>query len=155
MNNNLTKLKEIIPKLFPRVDYVFAYGSAVVQQKNNVGKMIDLIYVVNDINEFHKQNMKINSNHYSGIAKFSGADATSKINRIGTKIYYNPSITVDNILIKYGTIQERDFIISLTHWDNLFVAGRFHKPVVRLIGDRSLEQVYLSNLEAAVIYSNY
>jgi translocator assembly and maintenance protein 41 len=151
--NNLSKLRSIIPNSFPRINNVYAYGSAVVQQKDNIGKMTDLIFVVDDVREFHKLNVEMNSNHYSDIAKALSQDVLANVNRFGTKIYYNPSIAIDNVFVKYGIIQESDFIYSLTNWDNLFVAGRFHKPVVKL-DSNEIPPVYIHNLEAAVRLTN-
>jgi translocator assembly and maintenance protein 41 len=147
--SNLNKLKSIIPNSFPEISNIFAYGSAVVQQKHNIGKMTDLIFVVKDVKEFHKVNIEINKNHYSNTALLFGINTLALINRFGTKIYYNPSVSVDGVFIKYGIIQESDFIANLNHWDNLFIAGRFHKPVLKLMGN-NLENVLKENHESAV-----
>ena len=57
-------LQQIIKKYFPYEEIVnaYAYGSRVIPQKNlKEGKMKDLIFVVNDVEDFHNANRKINS----------------------------------------------------------------------------------------------
>jgi translocator assembly and maintenance protein 41 len=151
MNNNLIKLKTIIPTVFPNINHIYAYGSVVIQQKDNIGKMTDLIFIVNDVKKFHTQNILINKQHYSSTALALGIDNLAKVNSFGTKIYYNPSVKIEDVNIKYGIIQESDFINNLTHWDNLFVAGRFHKPILKLNGQNYMEDIIQKNQQAAVI----
>ena len=125
-------LEKNIKKLFPceLIKYCYAYGSAVIPQKDNKGKMIDLFFIVDDLEKFHKENLRVNHHHYSNLSKHFGNGKIIEVNKQGTCVYYNPNIKLcDDILIKYGVMSYSDFIFKLKNWDNLFVAGRFHKPV--------------------------
>jgi hypothetical protein len=54
--------------------------------------------------------------------------------------------------VKYGVICERDFIYHLNNWDNVFIAGRFHKPVldIEIRPNMNLYKTIDSNRESAV-----
>ena len=139
------KLSKLIQLKFPKINHAIAYGSAAIPQKENTGKMIDLIFIVKDINSFHKKNLLINQYHYSFIARFMlGSRLISYLNDKGSYVYYNPSVVIqseidktgepnDNtkMLIKYGVISEDKAIANIKKWDNLFLCGRLHKPVIR------------------------
>lgn len=145
------KVKEKVTKIlkynFPVVNIksAYAYGSAAVPQKDNIGKMIDIFIIVDDLKTFHIENLKINKNHYSFLARNLGIDLLVKINRFGTGVYYNPSISYvvenENVEIKYGVISQIDFERNLENWDNLFVSGRFHKPVVKVVDSDSIDHI--------------
>lgn len=68
-----TVFKEIVKRKFPEVGLVVGYGSGVFPQAN-VAKhnMIDLLMVVKDRREFHKENIKRNKSHYSGLSWLFG-----------------------------------------------------------------------------------
>lgn len=138
LNGNLKQLiYKNIKNNFPKnVKHVFAYGSAVMPQKDHKGNMIDLFLIVDNLEIFHEHNLIMNKMHYSSLARNLGSNFISKIHQMGTKVYYNPSIKIENdILIKYGIISENDFVNNLINWNNLFVAGRFHKPVLNIFSD--------------------
>jgi translocator assembly and maintenance protein 41 len=148
------KLKEKINRNFPfhEIKFAYAYGSAVIPQKDHTGKMVDIFFIVEDLKKFHSDNLRRNKQHYSSLAKCSSITTLEKVNRSGTGIYYNPSVLLENdLLIKYGVISEKDFINHLSLWDNLFIAGRFHKPVLSILKeDLSIEAVIRKNREIAV-----
>jgi translocator assembly and maintenance protein 41 len=157
-NEKIIHLKELIFKKFPKNNFkfIFAYGSAAIPQKHNKGKMIDIIYIVEDIENFHKLNMDINPLHYSKLARLLGSVATANINESATKVYYNPSIMLDeNINIKYGVVSIKSFINNLTNWPNLFLSGRLHKPIINIYNDDKendkFKEIINKNREAAVI----
>ena len=80
-------LQQIIKKYFTYEEIVnaYAYGSRVIPQKNlKEGKMKDLIFVVNDVEDFHNANRKMNREHYSFIEKF--LNKSKYINELGPKI---------------------------------------------------------------------
>ena len=154
-------LKYNIKKMFPykSIKKCYAYGSAVIPQKDNLGKMIDLFFIVDDLEKFHSENMKLNENHYSNTSKFFGISQILNTNKLGTCVYYNPNIKLDeSLLIKYGVISSFDFKFKLKNWDNLFVAGRFHKPVRNIeldneesVSREEIDEIILQNRRSAVI----
>ena len=64
-------LEKNLKKIFPYelIKYCYAYGSAVIPQKDNKGKMIDLFFIVDDLEKFHKENLRLNYHHYSNFSK--------------------------------------------------------------------------------------
>lgn len=136
---------------FPPVKYIFAYGSAVIPQKGHIGNMIDTFLIVENISNFHKHNLEINKNNYSYIAVNCKLSILNKINNIGTGVFYNTNIRLNkDILIKYGVISELNFKYHMENWENMFIAGRFHKPVLGVKSDSDIDKVIYRNREAAV-----
>lgn len=145
-------LKKNISRTFPDkyIKYSFAYGSAVIPQKGNVGSMIDIFLIADNLNEFHRENKVMNKEHYSWFSKMVGLNTLVKLNRCGTGVYYNPTVKLqEGALIKYGVISKDQFFYHLTHWDNFFIAGRFHKPVMGIETDENVENAIEKNREAA------
>jgi mitochondrial translocator assembly and maintenance protein 41 len=152
------KLRTLIEQNFPRCDCAIGYGSGVKPQlgysdSDDEKPMVDFILVVSDAVAWHAQNLKVNSHHYSA-ASWLGEHVVACLQRWGTaRMYYNPYATVQDELCKYGVIETRHFHDDLRTWSSLFAAGRMHKPVVPLVGERNVfvdapEQ--RSNLAAAI-----
>ena len=151
-NNNLQNLKHILSKNFPirNIKAIYGYGSGIFPQKDNTPKMIDLIFIVDNSQNFHKENLIRNKNHYSKLARLS-IFFLNYVNNHGTKIYYNPNVLLENnINIKYGIISHKDFIENLNNWDNLFIAGRFHKPVKEIFPGEIIEKINSENFEGKI-----
>ncbi|KAK6633208.1 hypothetical protein RUM44_003809 [Polyplax serrata] len=140
---NLVKLPDVFKRIvskFPSdsMTYCFAYGSGVFKQLNNQSKknMIDFIFAVNDAEKWHRLNMEINPSHYSALRLF-GSKVVAKVQtNVPSKVYFNSMIPLkdENVVIKYGVIQEDDLIADLLDWNDIYVAGRLHKPV-RVVHD--------------------
>lgn len=92
--------------------------------------MIDLVFCVNDSLEWHRQNMQINSSHYSAV-RVMGSSVISKIQtQFGARVYCNTLIPLDDgSTIKYGVVSTSDLNSDLIDWTYLYLAGRLHKPV--------------------------
>tara|TARA_B110000285_G_C14939267_1_gene521183 strand:+ start:620 stop:886 length:267 start_codon:yes stop_codon:yes gene_type:complete len=88
-----------------------------------------LILIVDDAEEFHKENFDQNNKHYSGFSKRLPLSVTSNfVQRSGSKLYFNPLIPLktfksnenpdlfsnDARRLKYGIIQKEDAIEDLT-----------------------------------------
>lgn len=136
----------------PEASAVFGYGSGVFDQGVSIGKpQTDVIFVVEDIKKWHQDNMSENSGDYSFIGRrhFS----TDDIDRIKGKnnITYVSDIRDNEAenLFKYGVVEKDDFQRSLSTWDNMFLVGRFHKPILEVISDEILSDVIASNREKA------
>ena len=53
--------------------------------------------------------------------------------------------------VKYGVVSLKRLHRDLQHWDDLFVAGRLHKPVIHIIrGNLEVSQSIAANLDAAL-----
>ena len=80
--------------------------------------------MVDDVEEFHKENFDRNNKHYSGFSKRLPLSVTSNfVQRTGSKLYFNPLIPLstfsgedysqDARRLKYGVIEKSDAIEDL------------------------------------------
>ncbi|XP_037038672.1 phosphatidate cytidylyltransferase, mitochondrial [Bradysia coprophila] len=137
MSRSLSSGRWNILSKFPNnFSFCFAYGSGVKKQLgyadgNSAKKpMIDLVFCVNDSFEWHRNNMQINSSHYSAV-RMLGSSAVAKIQtQFGARVYCNTLITLDDgSTIKYGVVTTNDLTSDLIDWTHLYLAGRLHKPI--------------------------
>ncbi|XP_018916896.2 phosphatidate cytidylyltransferase, mitochondrial [Bemisia tabaci] len=139
------------------IKYGFAYGSAVFKQDGTKiarKPMVDIIFVVDDSLKFHETNLRLNSSHYSFLKSF-GPGVISKVqDNWSAKVYFNTLIPLQeyNAFFKYGIISQNNLIDDLANWNELYLAGRLHKPVQELYvsNDKSLSKALAQNLEFAV-----
>ncbi|XP_015794489.1 phosphatidate cytidylyltransferase, mitochondrial [Tetranychus urticae] len=154
-------LKNLISFLPSSYCFAFAYGSAVFKQSisafdrsssstsksksfaasvlsNGSAKkdanMVDLVVVVDDSLEFHRNNLRNNAQHYSLLRHLGPKGVAHIQDNFGARVYYNSLVTIkdDNgvdRLIKYGVISRKNLINDLFDWDFLYISGRLHKPV--------------------------
>ncbi|KAL0281553.1 UNVERIFIED_CONTAM: hypothetical protein PYX00_002502 [Menopon gallinae] len=128
------RLRRIFSK-FPQeqIKFSFAYGSGVYKQINNYNSknMIDFIFVVDDAEKWHSSNLAMNPSHYSALS-YLGSNCIAKLQtNFQARLYFNSMIRIkdENAVIKYGVITENDVVSDLLDWENLYIAGRLHKPV--------------------------
>lgn len=130
--------------------FVFAYGSGVFQQVDNANvakNMIDFIFAVDEPVRWHRENIELNSHHYSSL-RWLGPKYLSRLqDSTGARIYYNTLVPCEGRLIKYGVISLQSLIDDLLDWETLYVSGRLHKPVLIL---RKAEEHPALNLALAV-----
>ncbi|KAF4518861.1 hypothetical protein B566_EDAN006712 [Ephemera danica] len=145
----ITPLYQRIISLFPRdISLTFAYGSAVYPQKQESVKqpaknnVIDLIFVVPNAFLWHEENLKLNPKHYSSL-RYLGYRSLARIQETyGAGVYYNTLIPFEDITFKYGIVSESSLISDLLDWNYLYLAGRLHKPVLKLY---STDNIRLKN----------
>jgi len=58
--------------------------------------MIDIVFVVENPEEWHMENLKFNSSHYSGVKYFGSKTITKIQERMACGVYYNPYVTIEN-----------------------------------------------------------
>lgn len=160
MNIDYSLLKSEISSHFPEISFIFAYGSAIFPQKNHDYSknppLIDLVFIVDDYLEFHKNNIKLNRNHYSGLAPFLGGTCLNALHHSFIPVHYNPFIKLPSFNIKYGVTSTSSLIRDLWTWENLVLPGRMQKPILFLKEDSPLfkdklnEALYLNRLQALV-----
>lgn len=114
---------------------------ALVRSQRGSPKMIDFIFGVSHTQHWHSVNMKQHRAHYSAVASL-GSGFVSRVQRWGAGVYFNPYVEMDGMLIKYGVTSIDNLVNDLSTWDNLYLAGRLHKPVKIL---RDHPQVRLAN----------
>ena len=147
-------LNNVIETFSPGIKYACAYGSGVFKQrghKNMKDNMIDFIFVVDDSFTWHQQNLLRHLGHYSFLGRFGARFISSFQKNYGAAAYCNTRIELNERLIKYNVIELEDFMRDLINWDNLYIAGRLHKPVVCLKGldDEISQDAIRSNLVSA------
>ena len=154
-------LTSIIQK-FPNEDLVhaFGYGSGVFSQNISdsaaKGGMLDIILVVKDAENFHRNNLQIHPHHYATWLRASGASTASWMQRNfflpDAKVLFH--VVDDPVPMKYGVVQQDDLFQDLTGWEHLYLAGRLHKPTLPIISPPdSFLQAQHFNLQAAVAAS--
>lgn len=164
-------LRQILWQFRAPIRYAFAYGSGVFPQsaKSATGsnlhpnapeaiskvqggnqKMIDFIFGVSYSQHWHSLNLQEHRQHYSSLGSL-GSYAVSKIqDSIGAGVYFNPYITVNGTLIKYGVVNLDTLCKDLSEWNTLYIAGRLQKPVKILRDNPSVRLANQVNLISAV-----
>ncbi|KAF2864287.1 mitochondrial matrix Mmp37 [Piedraia hortae CBS 480.64] len=146
-------LRSILWQFRAPIRYAFAYGSGVFGQGSSKGndglsphphppkaveewqkggaKVIDFIFGVSHTEHWHSLNLAQHPDHYSGLKHLPYASAA--ISRIqddfGAGVYFNPYITVNGVMIKYGVVNLDTLASDLSDWNTLYLAGRLQKPV--------------------------
>ena len=174
INNEFKEaLRQILWQFRAPIRYAFAYGSGVFPQtalapsvssstlhphpspaistvQGGEGKMIDFIFGVSYTQHWHSLNLQQHRDHYSAVASL-GSYAVSRIqDNWGAGVYFNPYITVNGTLIKYGVVNLDTLCRDLSEWDTLYLAGRLQKPVKILRDDPRVRLANQVNLLSAV-----
>lgn len=158
--DSIEKELHSILRRFPTstVEFAFGYGSGVFKQSGTQKEtdqeekpQIDLILVVNDTLQFHKENLKLNPKDYS-MLKYLGLSVIYKFQNWAAGVYFNPYIEINKRQIKYGIISKELLIKDLKDWDTFYLAGRLQKPVKILIStDEILYWNQLNLMNAALV----
>ncbi|MBE7181544.1 MAG: hypothetical protein INR71_10115, partial [Terriglobus roseus] len=102
---------------------------AVVKWQRGGGKMIDMMFGVSYTQHWHSLNLTQHRGHYSFLGSLGSAVVSRVQDRWGAGVYFNPYITVDGAMIKYGVVNLDTLARDLSTWDTLYLAGRLQKPV--------------------------
>lgn len=131
---------------------VYGYGSGVFKQASSSGKpLTDVIFLVDDIKQWHLDNMKLNPKDYSLIGKlYISKSSISKIKGVNGITYFS-EINGGEYTFKYGVIEVLDFINGLDTWNNMFMAGRFHKPVMEIDSEEDIRASIEYNRKCALM----
>ncbi|KAL1967485.1 hypothetical protein VTN77DRAFT_3270 [Rasamsonia byssochlamydoides] len=143
-------LRQILWKFRAPIRYAFAYGSGVFTQTSDPpasgqghssppqaiqavqqgkGKMIDFIFGVSHSQHWHSLNLNEHRDHYSALGSLGSYVVSEMQDKWGAGVYFNPYVTVNGTLIKYGVVNIDTLCRDLSQWDTLYLAGRLHKPV--------------------------
>lgn len=113
--------------------------------------MLDIVLVVENLENFHADNLARNSSDYSfkWRSKFSTLEDICDLQRSkGNKVWWHPfvkDVLPNGQLLKYGVIEMPDFENDMTNWSDLYVAGRLHKPVKKFYRQK-VKQSYIDSL---------
>ena len=134
----------------PPTAFSFAYGSAIIPQRNVVSssRMIDLILAVDDPIRWHHDNLQRNPAHYSFISLMGANIVSATQTGFGAKVYFNT--IMGSMPFKYGVVSVEDLVNDLVNWENLYVSGRMQKPIRWLSNpNMRLRKAMKSNINAA------
>ncbi|KAF9890335.1 Mitochondrial translocator assembly and maintenance protein 41 [Aspergillus nanangensis] len=164
-------LRQILWQFRAPIRYAFAYGSGVFTQAGSApgsnqchpsapaaikkmqqgqGKMIDFIFGVSYSQHWHALNLAQHRDHYSGLGSLGSYMVSQVQDQFGAGVYFNPYITVNGTLIKYGVVNLDTLCKDLTSWDTLYLAGRLQKPVKILRDHPKVRLANQINLLSAV-----
>ncbi|EEP82324.1 conserved hypothetical protein [Uncinocarpus reesii 1704] len=163
-------LRQILWQFRAPIRYAFAYGSGVFPQSGTAsgeschpaapvtiqrmqkggGKMIDFIFGVSYSQHWHSLNLNQHRDHYSAIGSLGSYVVSQVQEKIGAGVYFNPYVTVNGTLIKYGVVNIDTLCKDLSEWDTLYLVGRLHKPVKILRDHPKVRLANQMNLLSAV-----
>ncbi|KAL9094131.1 MAG: hypothetical protein Q9165_003546 [Trypethelium subeluteriae] len=165
-------LRQILWHFRAPIRYAFAYGSGVFSQDDGQepttwsphphppeavkawqkggGKMIDFIFGVSFTQHWHSLNLTQHRDHYSFLGSLGSGFVSRIQDRWGAGVYFNPYITVNGTLVKYGVVNLDTISRDLSEWDTLYLAGRLQKPVKILRDDPGVRLANQVNLISAV-----
>ncbi|KXJ88271.1 mitochondrial matrix Mmp37-domain-containing protein [Microdochium bolleyi] len=147
-------MRQLLWKFRAPIRYAFAYGSgvfpqsktstateaeiraihpkapaAVVKSQTGGPKMIDFIFGVGHTQHWHSLNLKQHPEHYSALGSLGSGAVSHVQDKWGAGVYFNPYVTVEGVMIKYGVVKIDTLCKDLSEWDTLYLAGRLQKPV--------------------------
>lgn len=146
-------LRSVLWKFKAPIRFAFAYGSGVFPQKGyskNAKPQVDYIFGVTYAQHFHSLNLNDHWDHYSFLRRFGSGVISRVQSDIGARVYFNPYVEVNGVIIKYGVVLIDDLCEDLLDWRTLYLAGRMHKPVKILRDHPSVRQANQRNLYSAV-----
>lgn len=123
---------------------------AIVKWQRGGGKMIDMIFGVSYTQHWHSLNLHQHREHYSFLGSLGSAAVSRIQDNLGAGVYFNPYITINGTLIKYGVVNLDTLARDLSTWDTLYLAGRLQKPVKILRDDPRVRLANQINLISAV-----
>ncbi|KAI9651231.1 Mitochondrial translocator assembly and maintenance protein 41 [Ciborinia camelliae] len=168
-------LRQILWQFRAPIRYAFAYGSgvfpqskhtkakpssitsihskpppAIVDQQGGAPKMIDFIFGVSYSQHWHSLNLNQHRDHYSALGSLGSGAVTAVQEKWGAGVYFNPYVTINGTLIKYGVVNLDTLCTDLSEWTTLYLAGRLQKPVKILRDDARVRLANQVNLISAL-----
>jgi len=112
--------------------------------------MIDFIFGVSYTEHWHSLNLHQHRDHYSALGSLGSGAVAAVQDKFGAGVYFNPYVTVNGMLIKYGVVNLDTLCTDLAEWSTLYIAGRLHKPVKILRDDPRVRLANQINLISAL-----
>jgi translocator assembly and maintenance protein 41 len=112
--------------------------------------MIDFIFGVSYTQHWHSLNLHQHRDHYSALGSLGSGAVSAVQDKWGAGVYFNPYVTVNGTLIKYGVVNLDTLCTDLSEWTTLYIAGRLQKPVKILRDDAKVRLANQVNLISAL-----
>ncbi|CAH9115972.1 unnamed protein product [Cuscuta europaea] len=137
--------------ILPPVEFCCVYGSILHPNKKDQNSMVDYILGVADPLQWHTENLKVNRDHYaSWLVRSGGSRLINCIaNNIGVGVHFNPFVSWNKKMFKYGVVRVHDLIEDIKGWERFYTSGRLQKPVNIIVDNLNIENVNAVNLRAA------
>ncbi|KAG9131292.1 hypothetical protein Leryth_006141 [Lithospermum erythrorhizon] len=138
-------------EILPPVEFCCIYGSTLHPNNQDKTSMVDYILGVADPVQWHAKNLKMNRNHYASWMVHLGGERmiNGVANHIGVGVHFNPFVSWNNKMYKYGVIRVHDLIQDITEWEKFYLSGRLQKPVNTIVDNVGLERLNRVNLKSA------
>lgn len=78
-----------------------------------------MIVAVDDLKQFHKENIKLNKTHYPYTGRIFKEKFIAFFSRYGARIHFNTFQLENKKSMKYGVIRKKDLIQDLNLWETL------------------------------------
>ncbi|KAK4840360.1 hypothetical protein QYF36_006862 [Acer negundo] len=136
----------------PSVEFCCVYGSSLHPNNKDKSAMVDYILGVSDPMQWHSENLKMNPDHYTTwLMLIGGAKLISQVaDKIGVGVHFNPFVTWNDKMLKYGVVRMHDLVQDILSWDGFYLSGRLQKPVHILVDNLDIENLNSVNLRAAM-----
>ncbi|KAK4254621.1 hypothetical protein QN277_009977 [Acacia crassicarpa] len=139
-------------KILPPVEFACVYGSSLHPNNQDQSTMTDFILGVSDPYLWHYENLELNRNHYaSWVVHLGGARLVTEVaDKIGVGVHFNPFVSWNRKMFKYGVVQIDDLLRDVLCWDRFYLSGRFQKPIHIVIDNLDIANDNSANLRAAI-----
>ncbi|RDX80457.1 Phosphatidate cytidylyltransferase, mitochondrial, partial [Mucuna pruriens] len=117
--------------VLPPVEFACVYGSSLHPSNHDKTTMTDYILGVSDPKQWHSE--------ITGVA-----------DKIGVGVHFNPFVTWNGKLFKYGVVRVHDLLQDVQYWEKFYLCGRLQKPVHVVIDNLDVYSTNSVNLRAAV-----
>ncbi|XP_050233715.1 uncharacterized protein LOC126682168 isoform X1 [Mercurialis annua] len=150
-NGKKDELKGFL-EVLPAVEFCCVYGSALHPNNHDKSSMVDFILGVSDPRQWHSENLKLNQDHYaSWMVHLGGAKLITEVaDEIGVGVHFNPFITWNDKMLKYGVVRMHDLVQDILNWEKFYLSGRLQKPVHILVDNLDIGNANSVNLRAAL-----
>lgn len=128
--------KEYLLKKFPQTIKLSFLSNFVHKKLIKVGAqkpVTDLVLIVENAHEFHKENYKINKKDYPLIAKIFSIRLINFTQKRGARIHYNMCVGENGDPVRYSVIDWKDFNNDMLYWEYLTAAAFLQKPYKMII----------------------
>ncbi|XP_062096690.1 uncharacterized protein LOC133802407 isoform X2 [Humulus lupulus] len=148
MNDGKAVLESFL-KVLPPVEFCCVYGSALHPNNHDKSNLVDYILGVSNPPEWHAE---LNGDHYASCMLHLGGSRliTEIADNIGVGVHFNPYVTWNDKMFKYGVIRMHNLVQDILNWERFYLCGRLQKPVHMLVDNLDVENLNSVNLRAAV-----